>query len=95
MDLPYTLVPYFSTKEEAHCTPWLDDPAYLLQSCTLKYLIIMIFRIIFKNTTNLVLFQHLQGSQNSKGQLISEYLLGVFISVSGKKTKVRICRHTY
>ena len=49
MDISYTLVPYFSTKEEAHCTPWLDDPAYLLQSCTLKFLIIMIFRVIFEN----------------------------------------------
>ena len=55
MDISYTLVPYFSTKEEAHCTPWLDDPAYLLQSCTLKYLIIMIFRVIFENTINLAL----------------------------------------
>ena len=55
MDISYTLVPYFSTKEEAHCTPWLDDRAYLLQSCTLKFLIIMIFRVIFENTINLAL----------------------------------------
>ena len=85
MDISYTLVPYFSTKEEAHCTPWLDDPAYLLQSCTLKYLMFMIFRVIFENTINLVSIEHLQGLQNSKGQLISECLLGVFIS-SKKQT---------
>ena len=84
MDLPYTLVPYFSTKEEAHCTPWLDDPAYLLQSCTLKYLIITIFRVIFENS----IIKHLQCVQNSN---VGESCVSGGPPVSRIENKVKIC----